>query len=109
MGLNSAGYPGPLNGMLIPVAGTSDFQSVTSSEVDFDTTMASGEHYLFTCSTGCYLKQGAAPVAASAADGSMYVPAGLPVLIDGAQGAKLSVIRESADGVATLQRVKVTH
>ncbi len=93
--------------MLVPVAGTSDHQSVGASEVDFDTTMAAGEHYIFTCSTDCYIKQGAAPVAATAGDASMLVPAGLPVLIEGAQGAKLSVIRRAADGVATLQRVKL--
>lgn len=93
--------------MSYPVPTTSsDFQSVGASEVDFDTTMASGEYFVFSTSTDCFIKQGAAPVAASAADGSTFVGAGQSVLIDGALGAKLSVIRNTADGKATLTRVK---
>lgn len=105
MALNRAGQIGPLQAMLIPVAGSSDFKAVAGTEVDFDTTMVAGETYVFTCDTDAYIAQGAAPVAASAADGSMFVPAGFPVLIDGGQGAKLSVIRKTVDGVATLQKL----
>lgn len=90
----------------VPIAGASDYKAVIVTEVDFDTTMAAGERYLFTCDTNCYIKQGTAPVAASAADGSMLVPANRPVLIEGREGAKLSVIRVSADGNATLQKVR---
>lgn len=105
MALNRIGRVGPVDAYLVPVAGSSDFKAVAAAETDFDTTMAVTETFVFTCDTDCYIAQGAAPVAASAADGSMFVPAGQPVLIDGAQGAKLSVIRKAVDGVATLQKL----
>jgi hypothetical protein len=92
--------------MLVPVAGSSDQKAIIVTPVQFDTAMAVTEMFLFTCSTACYIAQGANPTA-SAGDGSMFVPANEPVLIDGAQGAKLSVIRQTADGVATLQEMAV--
>lgn len=104
--LNRAGKIGPLLGMLVPVAGSSDFQGVTDTSAELaGTTMVVTGLYVFTCDVDCYVKQGATPTAA-AADGSMLVPAGMPLLIDGAQGAELAVIRKgSSDGVCTLQRV----
>jgi len=93
----------------VPLAGSSDYKAVASAETDFDTTMAAGEYYLLTCDVDCFIKQGAAPLAASAADGSMFVPAGMAVLIEGALGAKLSIIRSNVDGIATLQRVVKPH
>lgn len=106
--LNAAGGFGPLNGLLIPVAGVSYFLSVTDTADDFTAEMEAGEHFIFTCTTDCYIAQGDTPEA-EAADGSMLVPRGLPILIDGAQGAVLSVIRVADDGAATLQQVKVTR
>lgn len=106
--LNRSGRIGPLLGMLVPVAGSSDFQAVVTAAAELaGTTMVATGLYVFTCDVDCYVKQGAAPTA-SAADGSMLVPAGMPLLIDGAQGAELSVMRKgSVDGVATLQRMAV--
>lgn len=95
--------------LLVPVAGSSDFKNVIVTEVDFDTTLVSGTFYLFTCDQDCYVKQGAAPVAASAADGSMLVPKGIPVVFDGSYGAKISVIRVNTDGNATLQEMAVVR
>jgi hypothetical protein len=91
--------------VIVPVpnaAGSSDFKAVGAAEVDFDVSMAADQFWLFISSTDCYIAQAAATPAASAADGSMFVPAKLPVLLKGSNGAKLSVIRVSADGVATL-------
>lgn len=90
-------------GMLVPVAGSSAKVTVEATEEDFGTTMANGELYVFTADVDARIKQGAAPLAATAGDGSMFVKAGMPVLIDGNQGAKLSVLRKDTDGVATLQ------
>ena len=105
---NRIGKAGSLAGILVPIAGTSDFKVVAAAETDFDTTLTATGVYLFTCDIDCYIKQGAAPVAASAGDGSLFVPAGIPVVIDGAQGAKVSVIRKgSSDGVATLHSLKI--
>lgn len=101
--LNRAGRIGPLEAMLVPTAATSDYQAVTASSVELaGTTMVVTGLYVFTADVDCYVKQGAAPTAA-AADGSMFVPAGMPLLIDGLQGAKLAVIAKSTTGVCTLQ------
>lgn len=50
---------------------------------------------------------GVAEPIASAADGSMFVPAGSQILLDGTVGDSLSVIRASGDGTASLTRCKV--
>ncbi len=47
-----------------------------------------------------------AAVTASAADGSMYVPANYTVVVDGGLGPQLGVIRDTADGKASLVRAK---
>lgn len=47
----------------------------------------------------------AAAPPASAADGSMYVPANVQVILDGNYGPRLGVIRNSADGSASLTRL----
>lgn len=92
--------------MSFPVPTTSsDYKTVVAAATTFDTTMADGEDFVFSSSTDCFIKQGAAP-AASAADGSSHVGAGQRVLIHGDLGAKLSVIRVAADGHATLTRLK---
>ncbi len=44
---------------------------------------------------------------ASAADGNMFAPANLPFLLDGRYGAKVSVIRDAADGKASLTPVRM--
>lgn len=42
--------------------------------------------------------------APTAASGSMYVPAGLQVFLDGRSGPQVGVLRDTADGKATLTR-----
>jgi hypothetical protein len=85
----------------------SDVQTVGGVEVDFDTTMAADQYYLLVSSTLCWVKQGTAPVAASAADGSTLVPPNTPILINGALGAKLSIVQHTAGGSASLTRVQM--
>lgn len=89
-----------------PVTSTSEVEAVTAVAASFTTEMAAGEFYVFASSTNCYIAQGATPTA-TAGDGSMFVPAGVQVLIDGGLGAALSVIRATADGSASLTRAKV--
>ena len=89
-----------------PVTSTADVMAVTSSAAAMAPTMVDGGSYIFVCSVACYILQGAAPTA-TAADGSMYVPAGVTLLLDGTLGAKLSVIRAAGDGTASLTRAKV--
>lgn len=102
--LNRYGKIGPALVMLVPVAGTSKYLAVTDTAAVIQADMTEAGVYVFTADVDCYIKQGADPTA-SAANGSMLVSAGMPVVIDGAQGAKLSVVRKADSGVATLQKV----
>jgi hypothetical protein len=47
----------------------------------------------------------AAVVTTTAADGCMFVPAGVSVAISGDQGPQVGVLRDSVDGRASLTRV----
>jgi len=96
-----AGLPG---GLLVPVAGDSEYLAVTTGDQDIITDSGTTETWVYTANVDTFVKQGTGTVTASAADGSMFVPAGMPVLIDGAQGAVVSVLGLAA-GHATLQRV----
>ncbi len=49
----------------------------------------------------------AATITATAADGSMFVPAQFSVAINGDHGPQVGVIRDTADGKASLTRCKV--
>jgi hypothetical protein len=92
--------------LICPIPSTSDSQAVSAVAATMSPTMAAAQFYLFISSTNCYILQGAAPTA-TAADGSMFVPAGVLLTLDGTAGAKLSVIRSTADGIASLTRAKV--
>ncbi len=91
-----------------PITASSDSSTVTVSSQQFGTivAMAPGQFFAFVSSTACWIKQAADPTA-SAADGSMFVPAGVIVMIDGTNGVKLAVIRDAADGKASLTPVRV--
>jgi len=80
---------------------------VTSAQFANIVAMAAKQTYLFVSTTACWIQQGANPTAA-ATPGSMFVPANVQVLIDGALGAKLAVIRDAADGKASLTRCKMS-
>lgn len=107
MALNRAGRIGPLQALLVPVAGESYFLAVTNTAQDFDVEIGASETFVLTCDVDVYIRQSSGDEDASAADESMLVPAGMPVLIDGAQGDTLSIIRKASNGVSTLQRVDV--
>lgn len=90
------------------VVNTPDYLAVTTPAAQFAniTTMASGEYYLYTCNVGSWIKQGTNPTA-SAAAGSLFVPANTPVIIDGGHGVKLSAIYDGVAGKASLARLKM--
>lgn len=110
---NRAGYSGPLQSMLAPIAGTTEaaaaYKAVTGTSGEINGTgLAVTELAVFTCDVDCYIAQGAAPTAAPA-DGSMFVPAGMPILIDGLQGAKVAVVAKSTTGVCTLAKLVIVY
>ncbi len=88
---------------LYPDPTTSDSQAVTVAAATMTPTMTKQETWIFVSSTNCWIAQGAAPTAV-AADGNMFVPAGAVITISGKSGAKLSVIRDTADGKCSLTR-----
>lgn len=74
-----------------------DNTAVGASSAQNTTSMAVDANYVFISDCSCYIKQGANPTASSA-DGSMLVPAGVALLLQGRNGAKLAVIQSGAVG-----------
>lgn len=96
--------PALFHGAWVPVAGSSEYLAVTTSDQDITTGMLNGSFYLFTSTADCLVLQGTGTVTVTDADGAFLIPRGLPVLFQGSRGAVLSVKGESA-GKATLQKV----
>ncbi len=95
--------------MLVPLISTSQMAAVAVAETDFAAPMVAADGstlYEFVSSTACWIKQGTAPVAASAATGSKFCAAGERVYIDPRDGLNLSVIRDAVDGKATLTKLR---
>jgi hypothetical protein len=87
--------------ILAPDTSTSIVRAVGAASVSFGAAMADGQVWLFASSAGAWIRQGAG-VAASAANGSTFVPAGVVMAIDGACGPDLAVIEAGAGGTASL-------
>lgn len=94
----------PLSPVPVNAAAQCDFLAFTTTATFPTLVMAVGGYYVFIASAACWVQQGSAPVATKAA-GSMYVPANLPVVLDGRNGAKLAVLQDSAGGNASLVKV----
>ena len=92
---------------LIPAISLADEVAVGAASAAFatllmDTTGSRGQHlYRYCANVASWIAQGAAPVA-SAGAGSMFVPAGVEVVVDGFDGAKLAVIEDGSAGKASL-------
>lgn len=89
----------------VPLTDQSDVTAVAATAATSGLTMVAGRTYLFVSNTDCYIKQGATPTA-TAADGSMFVPSRVPIELSGDNGAALSIIRDTADGKASLTVVQ---
>jgi hypothetical protein len=94
----------------VPVAGTTtncSYVAVTGASTVFPTLeMTAGTWYAYSANTDSWIQQGASPAAAKSA-GSMFVAKGQIVLLDGAQGAQLATLQDSASGAASLVQVTV--
>lgn len=76
--------------------------AVAAAAAQFTGSLTSSVRYLYTCDIASWIAQGVNPTA-SAADGSTYVPAGVPVYLDGKNGAKVSALRAGgSNGIASL-------
>lgn len=95
--------------VITPDTSTSLEAAVSGTSARFGAAMAATQpgqqFWVFVANTACWIKQGATgSVVASAAAGSMYVPANTIVIIDAIGGADLAVIEDSAAGKASLTR-----
>lgn len=89
-------YPASANTLL------SELATVSAVSAAFTLVMIPKERYLFVSTTACFIKQSAGATAATAASTSMLWPANYPLFIDGSLGARLTVIRDTTDGKASL-------
>lgn len=88
--------------MNVPVTGSALFSTVTASSQQLGA--MTDNRYLFASTVNCWILQGANPTA-TAADGSMFVPANTQIVIWGGMGAKLAVLRDGgSDGKCSLTR-----
>lgn len=95
----------PLNSLSLSSTVTSVAANIATA---LDTTQFPGVAvWIYVANTDSWIAQGASPTA-SAGAGSMFVPARLPVLVDGANGSHVSVIRDSADGRASLTPLQLS-
>lgn len=96
--------------VLTPVTSASVATSVTATAASSSLTMAAGRWYRFIATTACWIKQAAAATIgttpATAGSGSMFVAASEVVFLSGTNGDTLSMIRNAADGTATLTPVQ---
>lgn len=93
--------------LLSPVTGTSELVAVVTASTAFTLVMNTNEFYMFMSTTTCFIKQSNGATAATAATGSMMVPANIPVRISGNNGSRLTVIRDAADGKASLTPAQI--
>lgn len=89
----------------VPISSTATVATVAGAQVNFSNTMATDKLYVLVSSTLAWCQQGAAPVA-TAGNGSWLVPPNTPVLVDGALGAKLSILQHTSGGTATLTQLR---
>lgn len=91
----------PIAPLATGAAATCDFLAFTTAAQFATLVMAANRYYVFIATAACWIQQGANPTATKAA-GSFYVPANLPIILDGRNGAKLSVLQDSTGGNASL-------
>ncbi len=90
----------------VPIIDDSIAIDVAVASAVFALVLDGGKLYQFASTVACWIAQGATPTA-SAAAGSMYVPAGVVVQVHGGFGVGLAVIRSVGDGKATLTPITV--
>jgi hypothetical protein len=83
-----------------------DFVAFTTATTFSHLSMVPGRMYVLVATAAAWICQGASPTATKGA-GSFYAPAGLPIILDGRNGAQLSVLQDSSGGNAVLAAVLV--
>jgi len=85
---------------------SAQFVAVVAAAAELVNNLDPTQEYVIVSTTNAYIKQSDAGTAASAADGSSLLPAGVPMLLDGIAGDTVSIIRVTADGVATISKIE---
>lgn len=92
----------------MPIVDTSDspgFLAVALASAQFTKTMIEGHQYVLMSTTAAWAAFGANPTASKAA-GSVYLPPNVPIVIMcRGTATKVAVIRDAADGSASLMRL----
>lgn len=88
------------NGDFVAFAAATPFAGVGAA-------MTAGHLYVFTATADCWIRQSANGTTNAAVKGpsSMFVQKGIQVLLDGSQGAQLSILQDAAGGNASLVEV----
>lgn len=91
-----------------PIAKTNgaDYQAVGSASAQLKDDMEGTKVYQFCSSTNCFFKQGYGSQTASAAADNIFAPAGAVFYLHGGNGTHISVIRDTADGKATIHEIQ---
>lgn len=89
-----------------PITSSALTSTVTATSAVFSATMIAKSFYQFVSNTACWIKQGTAPTAVVNTAGNVFVPANTLVILDGGNGVDLAVIRDAADGRASLTGCK---
>lgn len=87
------------------IVSLSDVTAVGPASVQSGMTMVKGQRYFVVADCAMYVQQGANPTA-TAADGSCFLPANCPILIEGIDGAKIATIHPSATGFMSVTPVR---
>lgn len=95
---------------IVPQISTSQALAVVVASATFGTAMDAQDServfYEYVCTVASWVKQGTGATTASAASGSMFVPAGVRVMLDPRDGVNVAAIRSTVDGTATLTRLR---
>lgn len=81
--------------------------AVTATAASFGAAMTSGQFWALTSTTNCWVAQADTPVAVANTAGSTLLAAGRTIYLDGRNGVDASVVRDTADGHASLTPVMV--
>ncbi len=91
-----------MHGAPIALSAGAFYSTVLVGSATLSSTLVAQRVYEFSSSTNCFIKQGFGTQTASAAAENIFCPAGARFYLNGSNGDNVAVIRDTADGKATL-------
>ncbi len=90
------------------VSASADELAVTGTSATFATlAMVVNGRYRFCANVDAWILVGATPVAVKTAGSSLFVPAGVEIVLSGSDGPKCAAIADSSSGKASLAPVRL--